>query len=157
MVAVLGLWGTVIYKYVDRFFANEHSASSIKHSYTLKIDRAIVKDTFVLDKINRDPFLSRFSEVVKKPVTTARSAPLKIGISKNPPKINNKLFPVVVYYGYIKTVDRPKETIILRFNGKFVRLHLNQDTEGLKVTTLHKDSIKVVYNKEAKWIRKTKR
>lgn len=145
---VLCLWGVVIYKYVNQYFSKAvplKLATFSNHSTTNEI---IKKDTFELNTIERDPFLG--SVGVKKTAENYPRIYRKKEIRKEIPKAGK--FPNIQYYGYIKAIDKSQETILMNIEGRFVRLHLNQEKDGLKITALNKDSIKVYYNKESRWI-----
>lgn len=147
---VLCLWGVVIYKYVNQYFSKAEPlglAALTNHSTTNKI---IKKDTFELNPIGRDPFLGSSTGIKRIRINSTRIYRMK-EIKKELPKPTK--FPNVQYYGYIKAIDKAQETVLMSIEGRFSRLHLNQEKDGLKVTVLNKDSIKVYFNKESKWIR----
>ena len=156
LVLVLSLWGTVIYKYVKQYFIkNEALNFTTATNYTVK-NEILKKDTFEMKKIDKDPFLGNYTGEVK--VVIPNSNAIKKDVKKEPQKaIYKALFPSVSYYGYIKSIDKSQELVLLSVDGKFSRLHLNQDRNGLQVTVLNKDSIKVCYNNESKWFRLKKK
>lgn len=153
LLFVLCLWGTVLYKYVNQYFIKDEPLPFTASTNFTTTNEILKKDTFKLDNVMRDPFLGGY-QVEQKRMPSKKIFSRKI--MKNPPSkvIYSPLFPSVRYFGYIKSIDnKTPETILLSANGKFLRLHLNENKDGLKVTTLTKDSIKVSYNKESKWIR----
>ena len=151
LVIVFSLWGTVIYKYVNQYFGKTESLSFTgTNNHAIKKE-ILKKDTFDLKSLERDPFLNKTSATVRKPVANVKRVYGKKENKKEIPKVSN--FPGIHYYGYIKDIDKKHETILLSVNGSFCKLQLNQDKDGLKVTALSKDSIKVKYNKEFKWVR----
>jgi hypothetical protein len=151
LIAVISLWGTVIYRYVNRFFSDAPIPSIVGNTQFVTSRKNSVKDTFELTKIARDPFLGEFVGPITKPASNAKALNTKPKIKKELPKVAEKRFPSVVYYGYIKGIDKSHETILLRVDGSFLKLQLNQDKNGLKVVALKNDSIKVLYNRESKW------
>ncbi len=157
LLFVLCLWGTVLYRYVNQYFIkNEPLAVANTKNFSAK-DEILKKDTFELKTIVRDPFLGSYAGVGKQTMRSKRVLPKKE--KKETPKVTYKaLFPNVRYFGYIKSIDnKAQETALLSIDGKFLRLHLNENRDGLKITTLTKDSIKVSYNKESKWVRVRKK
>lgn len=59
ILTVLGLWGTVGYRVINRhFFANEVFLEKQNQTNNIAINQ-ISKDTFELIEINRDPFLKK--------------------------------------------------------------------------------------------------
>lgn len=154
LVFVLGLWGIVIYKYVNRFFL-EDNIPVTEHNFIASFNsKAIAKDTFTLGIITRDPFLNGIR--TEKKVYTSNYKSSKKSVVKVLPKkvVPITPFPMVKYYGFIKSTTGNKELILLSINGKFSRLKLNEKKDGLMVTSLQKDSIKVSYNKEFRWFLK---
>ena len=150
IVFVVGLWGTVIYKYVNRFFLEDNNPI-VEHEFTASFNsKAIVKDTFTPGLISRDPFLNSIKAEKKVNRTQRKNNGIKAP-KFIPKKLVVTQFPVIKYYGFIKSTSRNKELILVSINGKFSRLKLNEDKEGIKVTSLQKDSIKVMYNKEYRW------
>ena len=67
---------------------------------------------------------------------------------------NNKV-PVIHYFGYI-TTESNQSTALLKIDNKKVKLVLNQEYEGVKLITIHRDSIKILFNKQGKIIVKQK-
>ncbi|MCF6133372.1 hypothetical protein [Flavobacterium wongokense] len=159
LLLVLCLWGAVIYKYVNQYFSKNEPVSYVNTAnYSTKTE-IVKKDTFELNRIARDPFLGGYASVVKSNNSNSvRRVFPRREVKKEPLKVNISRFPNVQYFGFIKAIDKTsQEMILLGVDGKFLRLHLNQDSDGLKVTALNKDSIKVNYNKETKWIPKRKK
>jgi hypothetical protein len=159
ILAVLGLWGTVAYKAVSQyFFSEEVKTAAIASDYNFKA-RKIERDTFALEKINRDPFLnkallraeSNYTVVPRAAVSgTKRTMPVKVVDDK--PKVA-KYWPIVSYYGYIKSGDK-NELVMLKIGNKIHRLHKGQEVEGLMLNKVFKDSVEVRFNKENKIVRK---
>ena len=58
IVTVVALWGTVLYKYVNRFF-NPIQNDFVVREFSSPISTKIAKDTFDLQPLHRDPFLDR--------------------------------------------------------------------------------------------------
>jgi len=158
ILAVLGLWGTVGYKAVSQyFFSEEIKTAAVASDYNFKA-RKIERDTFALEKINRDPFLnkallraeSNHAVVPRAAVSgTRRVVPAK-AIEK--PK-EAKYWPIVSYYGYIKSGSK-NELVMLKIGNKMHRLHKGQEVEGLMLNKVFKDSVEVRFNKENKIVRK---
>lgn len=157
LLLVLCLWGTVLYKYVNQYFIKKGHIQYTT-AYHLSGGKIMVKDTFELKSIERDPFLNNIIET-KSALSTTRKIYVPIKHSpKELPKLNTKIpFPNIQYYGYIKALDKSKENILISRNGKFMKLSLNEAAEGLKIIKLSNDSIKVDFNKESKWFVKSKK
>jgi hypothetical protein len=107
-----------------------------------------------LEKIDRDPFLGNMTTLFKDINTTSHKKNSRKQLNIEPQKVAKKIFPNIIYYGYIKATDKSQETILLFIDGKFSRLNLNEDKDGLKIISLKKDSIRVFFNKELRWFKK---
>lgn len=154
VIAVLGLWGSLIYKAINQYFFLEEDAFDYA-TYNPKNDFIISeKDTFALEPINRDPFLDKaFAPNSEAKVSRpAKNNILKHSIAK---PIEKKPFPQINYYGYIKSKEKKEELILLKINGKMKRLRIDEVTEGIKVKKVFHDSILVVANGETRSFKKS--
>lgn len=152
IIVVLGLWGTVGFKTVNRYFGDN---SIITNTKTLTKDvslKKIDKDTFELEKINRDPFLNKEYQdnPVPKPVTYHHPIKKTTPVIKIPKPVVNINWPALKYYGYLKSKDQ--ELVLLKIDSKLHKLKLNDPVNGLVVRKKYKDSIEVFFNSEARII-----
>ncbi|NHN27412.1 hypothetical protein FIA58_017160 [Flavobacterium jejuense] len=153
IIVVLSLWGTVSYKYINRFFGNDEIAINLSNDYNYNAISIIKKDTFALEPLTKDPFLNKvFSKPKEQTIRT-------ITIPK--PKIDPKpkegiLFPSVQYFGYIKSKDKKEELILIKINNRLERVRLNDNIDGLIINKIYKDSIVVHFNKETRSFKKNK-
>ena len=154
LIAVLGLWGTVIYKYVSHFFLKNDIIITKAENYKIDAGKRIEKDTFQLAQIPRDPFLNNSIEEKKSPPARANTEVKRAPIIEKPKKVIISTFPKVKYYGYIKSKDSSKELLLVNVDGKVLKMNINEDKGGFKIIQFTKDSIKATYNKEVKWIRR---
>jgi hypothetical protein len=152
IIVVLSLWGTVGYKYFNRFFMSDEIAYDFTDAYGNTTVSIIEKDTFDLQPLAKDPFLNK---VLFKPVRSSkivRTTPkVKIGVK---PKVTTP-FPMVHYFGYIKSKDKKEELILLKINNRLERVRLNSNVSGLVVKKIYKDSVIVFFNKETKCFKKS--
>ncbi len=155
ILIVLGLWGTVAYKSINRFFSSEDLVLTNVNSGQNFNFKRIEKDTFLLDKLNRDPFLD------KALVVNTSSLPVKKGISYIKPVNKPKpievfklspVWPQVSYYGYIKSHQKTEELILVKIDNKLLKVRKNQNIEGVIIKRIFKDSIEVGFNKEKKFV-----
>lgn len=146
IIIVLALWGGVAYKVINRFFSSEGEVFMIEdynHESDLMISE---RDTFIINSINRDPFLDEMISVNKeKPILKKDGNKQFKKISKPITKIP---FPIIYYYGYIKSKE--KELVLLKINGQLKKMRLNETSEGIKIKKIFKDSVFVVVNGETK-------
>ncbi|MGV7108099.1 hypothetical protein [Flavobacterium sp. U410] len=148
IAVVVALWGTVLYKYVNRFFADNEIAYT-PQEFSTPVITQIKKDTFNLQPLNRDPFLGKIlakkEEAPRQRRIVQPSSPKK---SVEPKAV--KPFPSVKYFGYIKSQDKNEELILLKVNNRLERVRLNSDIDGLLVKKIYKDSVVVSYGKETR-------
>ncbi|WP_269234874.1 hypothetical protein [Flavobacterium flavigenum] len=154
ILLVLGLWGTVGYRALYRQFADSEITNSIQdQKYNVAI-KQINKDTFKLEKINRDPFLNKEFQntaiiaVSKK--TISHNTVKKVMVQPVPKKQANISWPSLQYYGYLKSKD--KELVLLKIDSKLYKLKLNETQNGLTIRKKYKDSIEVTFNSETRMI-----
>lgn len=152
---VLGLWGTVMYRYVNRFFYSEEVAAFRETSLSANLPDTMKKDTFELRPLSNDPFLHR--RVAPKAVRTrtiASYTPKPI-VKPQPPKPKMITpFPVVKYFGFIKSQDKKEELILMKINNTLHKTRLNGNCDGVTVKKIYKDSVQVVFGKETRIIKK---
>lgn len=154
IIIVLALWGTVLYKYVNRFFGNDEIINFNEQQFLIPI-ATIEKDTFELKTLARDPFLGK-TLVKKESSTIIKKTIIRPVLKKIPEPIPTKPFPIVQYYGYIKSQDKNQKLILLKVNDQLKRVRLNDNIDGLIVKQIYKDSVKVSFGKIEKSISKLK-
>ncbi|MNK39494.1 hypothetical protein D3C87_581040 [compost metagenome] len=155
IIVVLGLWGTVGFRTINRYFGNDAiNLSSEVQNREISLKK-INKDTFELKKIGRDPFLNK--QFIEKPAFVAAvsyHAPIRKAVKPLPtvpkPKFDTP-WPQLQYYGYIKSNNL--ELVLLKIDSKLHKLKLNDEVNGLIVKKKFKDSIEVVFNSQSKIIR----
>lgn len=155
ILVVLGLWGTVGYRTLYRQFSGDEVLLE-KQNQTKNITISqINKDTFELEKINRDPFLNKQFQntvVIRKHVSGFSSVK-KIIPSVNKKVVSNIDWPTLIYYGYIASKERNEDLILLKIDSKLHKLKLNDPVNGLIVKKKYKDSIEVFFNSQIKIIK----
>ncbi len=152
---VLGLWGTVMYKYVNRFFYSENTLTLTEKNLDLNLPDKIQKDTFELKPLGNDPFLNKsyMKPLVKK--TTLTGYVPKTKVKSQPIKSKTVApFPTVKYFGFIKSSERKEELILLKINNTLHKTRLNGNCDGVTVKKIYKDSIQIIFDKETRMIKK---
>lgn len=153
IILVLGLWGTVGFRTINRYFVNNDGALNTEIGNRNVSIKKINKDTFDLKKVGRDPFLNKqFNE---KPIFVASvsyHAPVKKIVKPVPvPKVKYDVpWPQLQYFGYLKSNDL--ELVLLKIDSKLHKLKLNDEVNGLIVKKKYKDSIEVFFNSQSKVI-----
>jgi hypothetical protein len=153
ILVVLALWGTVGYRAINRKFTGNETILEKQIQLGNITLNQINKDTFELEKVNRDPFLNKeFQNVEPFRKTFAIHSPKKkIAVPVIPKPQPNLNWPVLKYYGYLKSKDQ--ELILLKIDSKLCKLKLNDPINGLIVKKKYNDSIEVFFNAQTKIIR----
>lgn len=155
IILVLGLWGTVGYRTLNRQLINNDRILQKQNQQNNTVINQINKDTFELKKTNRDPFLDKeFQITVASPrQVVSNYSPVKKQITSIAPKIDSNLsWPVLKYYGYIASKERNEEVVLLKIDSKLCKLKLKTPFNGLVIKKKYKDSIEVFFNGETKMI-----
>jgi len=154
IIIVLGLWGAVGYKTITQYFSSKDLIVNIdKTDYKLNLN-VIDKDTFLLGKISRDPFLNKQYqitdpfEIKQSPQIAILEVSPKIVVSK-PKEIMH--WPSISYHGYIKSNGKNQELILLKIDGKLFRVRKNDIVQKLTVKEVSNDSIEVIFNQEKRF------
>ena len=153
LLFVVGLWGTIIYRYASQYLYKNEDVFVGQDSIFSLNKNLQQKDTFEMDPIKRDPFLNKTyvadAEKMVYPVRATRTAIKKI------PIVKNEYFPTVEYYGYIKSnSEGKKELIMIKSNGVLMKLKLGEERDGLKILKVYKDSVQFSYNKKVFFVKK---
>lgn len=154
IIIVLALWGTVLYKYVNRFFGNDEIINFNEQQFLIPI-ATIEKDTFELKTLARDPFLGKIT-LKKESAQIIKKTVIKPILKTTTESIKTKPFPIVQYFGYIKSQDKSQKLILLKVNDRFKKVRLKDNIDGLVVEQIYKDSVVLRYNNSAKSISKLK-
>lgn len=155
IILVLGLWGTVGYRTLNRQLIHDDTILQKQHQQNNAVINQINKDTFELKKINRDPFLNKEFQIadISPRQSVYNYSSVKKKITTIAPKVDSNLsWPVLKYYGYIVSKERNEEVVLLKIDSKLCQLKLKIPFNGLTVTKKYKDSIEVLFNGEKKMI-----
>lgn len=150
ILVLLGIWGVAAMRFYGNFFKNNFDAP-ISHTSVSKFNIQ-KKDTFNLLPLQRDPFFNKllFEEGKKNNKLPRKS---KSPVNKKPVALV-KNFPIVEYFGYIKS--GASEMYLISINGKIQRLKLNESFEGMKLVKTYKDSVQVSFSGMKKNLSKRK-
>ena len=144
IIAVVSLWAIVGYRIIGAYFFDVKNESVFLNDYGKHQFKLIEKDTFKLLAVKRDPFLNKMvSEKNEKKVEINAVIPIKKKINSIKKENLEIPFPVVHYYGYIKSEKKKDEMVILKINNQMKRLRRNETFIELKIVEVFKDSIKL--------------
>ena len=157
ILIVLTIWGLVASKTLKQYFFLDRKRNHTKnYNLNLKINQ-INKDTFATNLIDRDPFLNKESPLVIYSLNQKKYFKNSVIKKKSKPEMIKEIalltsnWPLITYHGYIKSKDRKNELLILlNINKKLNKLKLNEQSEGIIVKNVYKDSIEICFNKEKK-------
>lgn len=158
ILIVLGLWSTIAYKSLNRFFSNDIANNSNPNSNIGFNLKKIKKDTFLLQNLHRDPFLDR-TLIEEHNTTGITSSNIVVPKTKivRPKVITTKPIPVwpsIAYYGYIKSYQKSEELVLVKINNQLEKMRKNQNIDGVTILHVFKDSIEVEFHKQKKYILK---
>jgi hypothetical protein len=155
IIVVLALWGTVGYRALNRQLSGNEIILEKQDQLNNTTINQINKDTFELEKINRDPFLNKQFQttVVSKTVISHYKPVKKIVVPIIPKGDPNLQWPSLSYHGYIASKERNEDMVLLTIDSKLRKLKLNNPVNGLIVKKRYKDSIEVYFNSETRMVR----
>lgn len=147
IIFVLGLWGTIVYRYVNNLFLVESNILS-ENNKKYSLVKIKNRNTFNFSPLKRDPFLGNHISsnlTIPKPhfQKALKSKPPKIVVKNNP---KSELLPTIQYYGIIKSSSKKDELVIIKINNTLQKLRPNSEYEGVKIKKVYKDSILISFN-----------
>ena len=152
IVAVIAIWGTIAYRIISALDESDDEPLPVAVQLDKKPadDYATVNDTARLRNAYRDPF-----------GMVAPPAP-KDTVKKHVMLVNMVAKPVVPvdltfvkYAGYIINPGTKQSLVMLLINGKTAMLGEGESSDGIKVIKNMRDSVKVRYRQQIRYIVKS--
>lgn len=150
LIAALALiWGSLAFKFFAPFFKKNEvvvTADMLLNKQPLVLKE---RDTFSLILPKRDPFLDK-QTILKTPKVS------KIK-SKTPVKLKraiNKPWPVIKYFGFVKSNTRSQRLGLLKISGKLYRVNVSDTVEELKVLEITAEDISLRIGNDKRSFRK---
>ena len=137
------IWGIVVYKIVLGNKSPEVITNSTAFS-GLATSISAEKDTFSLLLSYSDPFLKAHSNIITSEISNKKSLN---AISRSKEQIQ---WPEIKYGGMIKNHRSKEKIALIRINNEEYLLREKEEHNQLRLLTIHKDSIIVVYQKARK-------
>lgn len=162
LLVVLLLWGTVAWRSLKNFFHQTVEDNNTALYQSININK-IQKDTFKLEKLNRDPFLQRSIVTssantsvsnYKKPQKTSKRNNLSGFNKPTVKKIEFSELPPMKYVGYIKSTQQKEEMVLLKINDNLKRFVVGKKYNDIQVKKVYKDSAQIVYLKKTIIVKK---
>lgn len=150
IIAVCGLWFTVIYRSLNQYFFSKETVSVPSDTKIAALSRPISKDTFVLQPLARDPFLNRriiTATTVSRPKMRKVTAPTPVKKT-----VVNSPWPQISYMGSIQSKQRKDALVLVSINNKLHKLSTNETAENITIKKVYRDSIEVWRGKDKKII-----
>lgn len=157
ILIVLTVWGLVASKTLKQYFFLDKKINNKIYNSNLKINH-VNKDTFSLNHIDRDPFLNKENRVINSSLPPKPDYTNNIIKRKLKPEIIKQVeilnWPLISYHGYINSKDRKDELLILiNIDKKLHKLKLNEQSEGITLKKVYKDSIELDFNNQKRIFR----
>ncbi|WP_101448361.1 hypothetical protein [Aquimarina sp. MAR_2010_214] len=155
---MLVIWAIVFNK-IFSFFGNNVEENSISVNPITIVDPRMnfSKDTFNLRKVEKDPFLGKYTiSRGKKRKTNTNLVPRRKKINSIPKNNINKPWPKLSYHGYVKGAKSTSELILIKMNNKFHKIREGDILEDISVKKIYRDSIIIKRSRESKTILKSK-
>jgi len=140
IVIVTLIWGILLYQILGkRHFDVQQFTPHIESQDSQEF--LIIKDTFELVKLSRDPFLGLVYErkknkqsntVVKKKKVNTNTVTIKI--------------PRLQYLGYVKGEKYSNPLILIRIDNKLYKKRLNSKVKDVYLKEASKDSLVIIFN-----------
>ncbi|MGV6862283.1 MAG: hypothetical protein ACWA41_10955 [Putridiphycobacter sp.] len=160
LIAVLLIWGYLI-KSKFNFFSNENTEAIAPTASNFVSPKIYSKDTFALVLSDHDPFLSGKGYSQYKPQKQINTN----GVNQNrtpivqPQKVmpdaKTMVWPRIAYYGYVKNRTKgKKQACLIGINQSMQKMTMGETQNGVTLTHIYHDSIRVTFNQTSKTILK---
>ncbi len=143
-MCLLVIWAFVGYSIVNRFLDVAPINSVSEFTSSKKLNPVDSKDSFVLNNLNRDPFLDSY---ITTEVETSSPMDSKTTYA-NPPAATT--WPNIKYYGFVKNETSKIPLILLKIDNKMKRLRRGTTSENLTVDAIYKDSVVISHGKQTR-------
>lgn len=162
LLVVLTLWGTVAWRSLKNFINKSTEVENKMLYQSININK-IEKDTFKLEKLNRDPFLQKSIITVSrkvenssysKPKTNSRKGNLSGFYKPITKKETPSNMPDIKYVGYIKSTQQKEEMVLLIINDNLKRCVVGKKYDDILVKKIYKDSVQIIYLKKLVMVKK---
>ncbi|MFD0862237.1 hypothetical protein ACFQ1M_08445 [Sungkyunkwania multivorans] len=139
LVIVLGIWGTVGYKFFDAL--NPDSPSIAQQDFTADFRPKELKplDTFGITADYRDPFLGNFQKqqhTIKKNIPTMPSEQVS--------------WPMVTYKGFVSGATKTEKVFLIQIQGQQHLIRKNEVVADMKLLQGNAKVVTILFKKEKK-------
>jgi hypothetical protein len=162
LLLVLTLWGTVAWRSLKNFFYQPYEVKNTTLYQSININK-IEKDTFKLEKLNRDPFLEKSIVIATpkigyssytKPIANSKKGNLSSFYKPTTKKTEPSNMPVIKYVGYIRSSQQKEEMVLLKINENLKRCVVGKKHDDILIKKVYKDSVQIIYFKKSIMVKK---
>ena len=159
LAMVAAVWGFILLRIV-RTMSDSHDAPVVLTTDAKEFSaNESQKDTFSLLSHYKDPFLTSLkqAEVSVNPRMPQESKSDKVPIA--PLRIPMPALPLdslAAYLGLIHNAATGKKVALVKLSGRELLLSEGQTVEGIRLIEQRKDSLKLAYRHQIKWLRRTR-
>ena len=154
ILAVVGLWGTVGYKTITQYLFPKKNVANLSSTTKDNFNPNFInKDTFHLEIISRDPFLN--NQTQNKSLISRPSSSGSLHKNVNPiiKRVEIKNWPIITYYGYIKSKENMEELFLIKIEKTLYKLRKDVPIEGITLKQVYNDSIALYFKNERRFFR----
>ena len=156
IVSVAAVWGIIFYRIFSASDNDEIELKPIVKSGFVNesLDDYKFKDTFILALNYKDPFLGKVAEVAEPSQAEKPPVISSPAVFSNPKPLKPQTnWEVVKYTGFILNSSGKQVVALMTIKGKEQMLLEGQTADGVKLLKNLKDSVKVLYQDQTKFIR----
>jgi type II secretory pathway component PulC len=152
------VWGLIIYKVSAGLAGEEETIGRRLIKPKSSNSDQVLEDTITLIANYKDPFLvkGRSKNFHRSlPLSAASVRPVRPVVQTPQQPVKEVIqWPSIEYMGLIENKDAATRIVILHIAGKQYLLKEKESAEGVLLAKVEKDSLKVVFSKEIKFIKK---
>ncbi|MEP2936725.1 MAG: hypothetical protein ABJM06_10020 [Gilvibacter sp.] len=143
IVALTLIWSFVGYS----FFWPKSIAETPLQNTEMALETTVktkAKDQFVLQPLDRDPFLNARTKPRKKIESIPKDRP------KSSPKNTKTIWPNIAYFGFVKSNNQSAPLVLLKIDNRLKRLRQGERFEEILIKKVYRDSIQIQFGNESK-------
>jgi len=141
---VVAVWALIGYRVLGFLKQDKISVSDTKTEEPNISLNNLVQDTFSIEANYRDPFIA---QQVQHVVVTG--PPQKV-VQPKPVAKQNQPWPTISYLGLVKNNKSNKALAMVTFNKKLRNMGIGDETDGIKIIDIQRDSLVAKFNGERK-------
>ena len=149
---VLLIWGLIFYK-IFTHFGDDQNKTMVNPDQTNTNKKQLPRDTFTIIANYRDPFLGRNDHPVIQTDRGDHVMSNQGGLTQKRPPVP-EIIPEIKYCGLIANPRNKRKIGLLQMSNKELLVKEGDTYNELKIFKLFSDSVKIMYSKTKKTIKK---